>query len=117
MRYKFRGKRIHDNEWVYGFLVREDHYTGFESESWIIMSLDYDSDVHPETVGQFTGIVVNKKDVYENDIVSTKNYGNLVVKYLPERGAYELNRNDVSIFSRDEIVEVIGNIHDNPELI
>lgn len=46
---KFRGKRIDNGQWVYGFLA-EDYYIND------VNSQDFPSiEIAPETVGQFTG--------------------------------------------------------------
>lgn len=72
---EFRGKRIDNGEWVYGYYVkygfieREKHYIipSYASDLYAI-------EVDPSTIGQFTGIVdKNEKKIYESDFIqSTK---------------------------------------------
>ena len=115
----FRGK--FGNEWKYGYLsvepqglVIKEPYIGNKSEIWHI---------DPETVGQYTGLTdKNGVRIFEGDIVSLVKHDGLIYKvvYVPCR--YELvNSKGVNCFVLDiyksENIEVIGNIHDNPELL
>ena len=62
---RFRGKRIENGEWVYGYLADEDYIND-------INSIDLSSiQVNPETVGQFSFFY--DKMIYSNFITTIKN--------------------------------------------
>ena len=122
---KFKAKNL-DGEWVYGFYVEEERQTlnGFEKKCFIV-NAGYDY-VKPETVGQFTGLHdKDGKEIYEGDILQLKysdgSYHSSSVYYAQQKGYWAV---DVSIneriilgyIDRTRLV-VIGNIHDNPELL
>jgi hypothetical protein len=75
--------------------------------------------VNPKTVGQFTGLLDRHgKEIYEEDII-TNLYGDIGVIIWKERiTSFVCSLNLVSFNSVnwDKCV-IIGNIHDNPELI
>lgn len=117
----FRGRRSWGNkDWVEGDLLHgySDHVSITKRligiETW---------QVDPESVGQYTGIIdKNNKRVFEHDIV--KAYDLIeeisfigVVKYLD--GSFCICDTDFCSYYHWEYyeVEVIGNIHDNPELL
>lgn len=112
----FRGKRIDNGEWVHGYFVKKSNYTLLFCHDRFLTYYT----VVPETVCRFTEMCdKNKKDIYESDIVKDK-YGTVgyVVMY---HGEWRINYGGDDIFSlyddiEDELV-VIGNIHDNPELL
>lgn len=130
MKYKmreilFRGKRKDNGEWVEGFL----------SPIWGSLHIGTEFKAYPinyETVGQFTGLTdKNGKKIFEGDIVkewsshwktpskTEINIYSVVCEYL---GSLHLIRktawgeNSTPLYRRS-IVEVIGNIYDNPELL
>lgn len=88
-------------------------------------------EVDPETVGQYTGRTdKNGKKIYEGDyiIASQEIQGNFVDKVIEmgyvemKHGAFGLHRKQVwyrpiKDWLEDYEYEVIGNIHDNPELL
>jgi uncharacterized phage protein (TIGR01671 family) len=124
MRYKFRGKRKDNGEWVYGSLFngerkklimkvapikpeRENIYpiAGFE--------------VDPATVSQFTGLTdKNGTEIYEGDIVRNEGYVGKV-EWNQEMACYHVDfgNGDTDWLADLAYVEVIGSIHSNPELL
>ena len=132
---KFRGKRVDNGEWVYGVpvigLTSGVFMIWIESEAkrgrWelSIRGVVKQAEVIPETVGQYTGLDdKNGVEVFEGDVVRYLNSiesGNGVVIF--DTCAFLFNWIDIdetdSIlrhFQCSEELEVIGNVHDNPEV-
>lgn len=110
----FRGK-AKDGKWYFGDLVQ------FKSGLVYIQSKEENASnyVIPETVGQFTGLTdKNGKKLFEGDIVRVDKDGDILEIMYCERGYFCANNNAWWEFI-DELgaFEVIGNIHDNPELL
>ena len=123
----FRGKILGLTDWSYGYYAKsgENHFILLDTDSE-----DNYSIVDPETVGQFTGLTdKNGKKIFEGDIVQWKdeNFNNYtsVVEWCGEKWnypAFDLAKHDyecngLQYVHEDCIIEVIGNIHDNPELL
>ena len=125
---KFRGKRVDDGDWLYGSYISQNLVEGERSIRYWggCNNCDlFEEPIDPATVGQFTGLKdKNGKEIYEGDVVAQPDdYGTfchqLVVyaegRFIPlvraEYGHNAIDRYDPSAF------EVIGNIHDNPELV
>lgn len=118
---KFRGLRVNRREWVYST------ESFVQTDEGICMGLyNEEKDVIPDTVGQFTGLYdKDGKEIYEGDILQLKysdgSYHSSSVYYAQQKGYWAV---DVSIneriilgyIDRTKLV-VIGNIHDNPELL
>jgi hypothetical protein len=126
---KFRGKASHNGEWLYGDLINihgDYHILGEDDMREDGHHITQDSDrptwVKPNTVGQFTSLYdKNSKEIYEGDILKAGDMGLLEVRFV--RGVFAFlwygNLDDEFITGSPthEWAEVIGNIHDNPELI
>lgn len=125
---KFRGKDC-ANEWVYGDLIHKRHDPG---EVYIQDERGLGSDVPLGTVGQFTGLLdKDGKEIYEGDIIMSDRNRDVVrheVFYNEDEASFcaALNGRRDSFFGtcsiRKEWIErcekrVVGNIHDNPELL
>lgn len=69
---KFRGKSIYDEEWLYGSLVRieKDRYAIIPPLNDIEIGKSIGMyEVCLETIGQFTGVKYNDREIYEHDLI------------------------------------------------
>lgn len=126
---KFRGYSPVTKGWVYGHLIPQKKYDRiiYCIASCVRNGSIEGVEVEPESIGQFTGMLdINGNEVYENDIVRyrltddryTKNprFKNLLIHYdehLARFMAGDIYWDNL----RSRKLEVIGNMHDNPELI
>ena len=130
----FRGKRIDNGEWVNGCLAAYDLICQNYPEDTSNATGDYYGqtpyvgfvEVDSSTVGQFTGLTdKNGKLIFEGDIVKTCKYSEpnkqYIIKYDLQFGAFigqdRYNLYFVTFDGDSDEFEVIGNIHDNPELL
>lgn len=139
----FRGKRIDTGEWIEGYVYRV--FEKFRTTFLMVKDMHACSyEVDPETVGQYIGLKdKNGKRIFEGDIVkavSRDYYGSefqgvvlfkggcfgVEFEYLPKissRKSFhrigEIGRwQDMGASGTISYTyEVIGNIHDNPELL
>ena len=131
----FRGKRIDNGEWVYGTYLHQTLFYGDPvDDHWIIEHGEFDIDFYDayrvisETVGQYTNLTdKNGTKIFEGDIITTKKFGTpdrkYVVTYDEEIATFigETRLGCVNHFTTfqgdSEEFEVVGNIHDNPDLL
>ena len=126
---KFRAKIVMDVEplamkkghWVEGY-----YYEDLHQGEWCSWIKECDDIIHykvdKNTLGQFTGMFdYSKKEIWEGDIVNVSclNYTGLtVIKFID--GAFcmvgENWIESLNGFETDSL-DIIGNIHDNPELM
>lgn len=126
---KFRGKASHNGEWLYGDLINirgEYHILGEDDMREDGHHVTQDSDrptwVEPDTIGQFTSLYdKNGKEIYEGDILKAGDIELLEVRFVRGVFAFLWNGNLDDEFPTSypthQWAEVIGNIHDNPELL
>ncbi len=137
---KFKGKRIDNKEWVYGYLYKLPLPNG---EVYMILTQDnnhLDNSLEPKyhlaftlwvdlfvvdpaTVSQFTSLYDKKhNEIYEGDILAVQGMDEkLEVRFVRGVFAFLLNGDLDNEFPTcsptHEWAEVVGNIHDNPELV
>ena len=126
----FRGK-TKDGVWYHGFIKGKSlpNYEGNKMEftPCIIEQPYADIWVIPETVGQYTGLTdKNDKKIFEGDIVvvyargyhtvCTVSWADVVAQFqLWQINTVPKTSTNLNLGNYD--CEVIGNIHDNPELL
>ena len=141
---KFRGKSVESGEWVYGgfFESGGKSYIVLGDAAVVGGAMFNDlladfTEIDPKTVGQYTGLKdKNGKEIYEGDILRNP-YDRVIVAWWSTLGACFLlvwdedyrdiqgkdprtsegNPVGVDGFEDVDFCEIIGNIHDNPELL
>lgn len=138
----FRGKSVNDGDWVHGSLVvttiepADDtpikHYH-IEDMTIGVFPNEFQSGlsetVDPETIGQYTGLTdKNGKKIFEGDVLRwvgpDGESGKVSVEFAGGVFGFlsvECPNTPPDLFGDfkdgDQTLEVIGNIHDNPELL
>lgn len=134
---KFRGLRTDANEFVYGYYVKttaaklgiDDVILPEARICHVIIMDDIFFHIKVETIGQYTGLKdCNGVEIYEGDIISVhedgENIFNHEVKY--NNCGYWIDVNGVDFdytsltYATEQFCyeyEVIGNVHQNPELL
>ena len=131
---KFRGRLSHSKQWVFGNLIIAQNkypyiipFDVFEPDGHHLI-IDSDSPywVDDETIGQFTGLFdKNGVEIYEGDILGGCNgsINGYEWKQAPIEIQFENGRFNIPLWAakqewdRTHYLVIIGNIHDNPELL
>lgn len=137
---KFRGKSLSTGEWVYGWYIREARglINGLPainlSQAQIVSFIVYSEEgqliiheVNPKTVGQYIGLKDrNGKEIFKGDILiwyaNSCGLEKQIVISDPEiiQDSFDGHCFIFGIgypISHPEKCEIIGNIHDNPDLL
>lgn len=123
----FRGKRVGNGEWTEGLYSigticsKGDFYLAPVIRKKPQKRFDTDWDeVIPETVGQYTGLTdKNGVRIFEGDILS-ENGEHFIVVYDNKWAKFKLqyiHAIQYPEWNRGILMKVIGNVHDNPELL
>ena len=130
----FRGKRVDNGKWVKGYLTKSHRPNRYHS-CWCIeveevlmqyrQGTEYTMqpyEVIPESVSEFTGLTdKNGNKIFEGDIVCF--HGELyseIFSIVFADGCFRLgtkNGYSYTLHNLHSALKVIGNIHDNPELL
>lgn len=128
----FRGKRTDNGEWAYGYYTEECAFC----QGNVIETKNADYNVDRATVGQYTGLKdKNGQRIFEGDILHFINtyrgantewhcvvefrYGDFVCRDIERHADYgEVTYNHFDSWNYPAVQwDVIGNIHDNSELL
>lgn len=122
----FRGK-LFDGEWIEGVPISNDTITCIFKLTDGVSELK-GFQVNPSTVGQYTGLTdKNGRKIFEGDIIS--HYKDLsgserldvgVINYDEDHCVWyrtSSKSDDYPYIWKSCVYEVIGNIHDNPEML
>lgn len=121
---RYRGIGIAERKWVFGSL-----WFDTRNKATLIWSeeLEYWVRVDPATVGQYTGLKdKNGKEIYEGDVMEipeTEFNAEIIGRVLFEEDAYYIiplrggHLWGLHWSLRKHDAKIIGNIHDNPELL
>ena len=127
----FRGKRMDNGEWVYGWPFADTADCSLKKVGkcgcphdgskyfiveWVDDFHEYEErEVIPDTVGQYTGLNdKNGQRIFAGDILSLRNGRPHVVRF--EDGAFIMKDSTIPMSFAIKF-EIIGNAHDNPELL
>lgn len=110
---KFRAWNKENEEYINGYdvLLRCD---GSAISRYALGALDTDMPVNA-IIEQYTGLKdKNGKEIYEGDIIRVSYGYNYEVRQF-RTGAWRIGRDDLCVWADSS--EVIGNVHENPELL
>ena len=128
----FRGKRVDNGKWIEGYLVVNKDGTCWIKDTDYQVNNDKNDliphEVIPETIGQFTGLTdKNGFKIFEGDIV--RYYQPYSQKWEEHIVLWDVNWASFGLFEQGSAyckesdwvkiqhIEILGNIHDNPELL
>lgn len=112
----FRGYSTVHRKWFYGDLLHcSDGLRISNEESFVGVS--------KKTIGQFTGLTdKNGKKIFEGDVFDYADCSRYTVVWSDDKVGFYADGITISDFDflgnfYEEEIEIIGNIHDNPELL
>lgn len=132
---KFRGRSTKSGNWLFGDLLhnRGKVYVAPVEGFFFDGATEADFEADPATVGQYTGLKNREGiEIFDGDVLCVNGRYYKLVKYIPVKAAFcmaniaELSYDDIdpwtSVYhdwweNTRRTINVIGNIHDNPELL
>lgn len=119
---KFRGKRLDNGEWAYGYYAAHKMMLTGEMDYFIIVNEQRPQSVDPKTVGQYTGLKdKNGREIYEGDVTKDEFDRVAIISWKENEARFSMRyisqRTDYRMFISHLKMVVIGNIYENPELL
>jgi len=125
---KFRAIGINSKEWIYSMTISMGTIKRKRYNVFIEVSPGRWKGIVPETLGQYIGSSdLNLKDAYEDDLIRYRYYHedgkkfSGIGKIYFDDGCYFLEdvkkKNKYPMYLASLSFEIIGNIHQNPELL
>lgn len=122
---KFRGISTDEKVWIYGnLLISQNPRHNFETLIIPQEKCNSYMAIIPSTVGQYTGLKDRQGvEIYEGDVLDYDNGIGIkgIVKWYKDGFAIRIlgagDASNKSLYQSTEDIEVIGNIHENPELL
>lgn len=126
MKTKFRGFSERLNKWVYGYLVEDNMIVnGIVEVNNEYVTIERWETVVPRSVGQYTGSNdLTGAEIYGDDnveIVDVLDWKIIKGKVVFLEGAWlvvnDVEKSSIPLWSETNEVKIIGNIHENKELL
>ena len=121
----FRAKKTENKEWIEGSYIE----SVVKASPFGYITSSYPTEptqIYTVTLGEFTGLYdKNSNKIFEGDIVKTDKFNEpnkqYIIKYDLQFGTFigqdKHNMYFVTFDGDSDQFEIIGNIHDNPELL
>ena len=124
----FRGKRADTKEWIYGDVQQNVDAVKIREQEQSIQRIAKSFVVIPETVGQYTGLTdIHGVKIFEGDIIEAHfdelfpDLAKTLIVVWSDYGWFgrDMEGNVDSLEQKwvSDFFEIIGNIHDNPDLL
>ena len=108
---------VKKGEWVYGSLIFDDvdnhHIHTLTRRGYEFVNVEV------ESIGQFTGLFdAARRGIYEGDIIKIEDEGVSLKPKVVDFNNGMFGTGDFSLaYYGEDVIKVIGNIHDNPKLL
>ncbi len=124
---KFRGLDVLTGEWCYGSLLKANNEGGLAIWRFNEMNIPLVTMIDRDTAGQYTGLKdKNSVEIYDGDIMQNLRNKKIKISWSEDemgwvaKSKYPNGRDSTLMladYSAVATIEVIGNIHENPELL
>ena len=123
---EYRGQRVDNGKWVYGYYYKSPRGTYILKGLYEPKDILTPAEVHPSSIGQRVGRKdKNGVEAYSKDIVKFPDHSYLAeIEYYPEFAGFLFNSRDPETFQNPDALmyweddfEIISNTTDNSDLL